>query len=74
MKTIEATKWVGMAALIMGTTVRALNLSHELDLALTLVGAACWMVVGLVVRDKPLWAVNAFSVAILVYGLLGYVH
>jgi len=73
MKTIETTKWVGTAALIAATLARATH-HNGIDINLSLIGVACWCVVGIVARDKPLWIVNAFSVVVLGASILGYVH
>jgi len=70
MKTIEATKWVGTAALIVATVARAMH-QNGIDIIFSLAGVTCWMVVGLVARDKPLWIVNAFSVIVLGASLFG---
>ena len=73
MKKIEITKWVGTAALIAATLARATH-HNGIDINLSLIGVACWCVVGLSARDKPLWIVNAFSVAVLGASALGYVN
>ena len=69
LKAIEATKWAGTGALIAATSIRSMNLSHTLDIVLSLVGVALWLVVGIKLRDKPLAIVNAFSVVILTAGV-----
>ena len=69
MKRLETIKWAGTVALIAATSIRALNISHGLDVLLSLLGVTCWLVVGIQERDKPLWVVNGFSVAILAYGV-----
>jgi hypothetical protein len=73
MKTIETTKWVGTAALIAATLARATH-HNGIDINLSLIGVACWFIVGVSARDKPLWIVNAFSVVVLGASALGYVH
>jgi hypothetical protein len=44
---------------------------NGIDIIFSLAGVTCWMVVGLVARDKPLWIVNAFSVIVLGASLFG---
>ncbi len=70
MTRLEITKWVGTGLLIAATTVRALNLGHGLDVALSFLGVVCWLAVGIKMKDKPLAVVNGFSVVILAYGLV----
>jgi hypothetical protein len=67
---LELTKWAGTGLLIAATTVRALNLGHGLDVVLSFLGVACWLAVGILIKDKPLAVVNGFSVVILTYGLM----
>ena len=69
MKTIEITKWLGTAGLVAATVIRALNMNHFADVLLTLIGVVFWFAAGLLMRDKPLIAVNGFSIGILLFGI-----
>ena len=73
MKTIETIKWVGTAALIAATVARAAH-HNVLDINLSLIGVACWFVVGVAARDTPLLVVNAFSVVVLGASALGLAY
>lgn len=60
--------WSATAFLILATIVRAFDISHNLDLILTLLGCSLWAYEGFVMKNKSLIAVNLFGSGIIIAG------
>jgi len=68
MNMIEMIKWLGTACVILAAGCRAIEL-HTADLIFSILGAGMWGYVSIIMRDKPLFVVNAFICTILLLGL-----
>lgn len=66
---LEILKWIGTACVIIAAGCRALEF-HTADLLISILGAGLWGYASIVMRDKPLFIVNAFIVLILVLGII----
>jgi hypothetical protein len=66
---LEIIKWFGTACVILAATCRAFEF-HQVDLILSVIGAAAWGYAAFKMNDKPLMVVNGFITAILVYGVV----
>jgi hypothetical protein len=62
-------KWIGTLAVILAAGCRGFGL-HGLDLGLSALGAAIWMVVAVRMRDGALITVNSFILLMMGYGLV----
>lgn len=66
---LEAIKWFGTICVIIAAACRAFEF-HEVDLILSIFGAGAWAYAAVKMKDKSLFVVNGFIVAILIMGLL----
>lgn len=66
---LNALKWIGTACVIIAASCRAFEF-HIVDLILSIVGAGIWGYVAIVAKDKPLFVVNGFIVAVLLVGVI----
>ena len=66
---LEAIKWFGTLCVIVAATSRAFEF-HQVDLVLSILGAGAWAYAAIKMKDKSLFVVNGFIVAILIIGLL----
>ena len=70
---LEATKWIGTAAGIIGAAVIALNLNvNQYGYALFLVSSALWAVVAVIQREASLCLLQLTFTTINVVGLWRY--
>lgn len=67
--TLELFKWAGTISIILAAGCRAAEF-HTADLILSILGAMLWGYASVIMRDKPLLAINAFIIVILIAGLL----
>jgi hypothetical protein len=61
--------WFATAAIVIATSIRAVDYSHTLDLIFTLIGGILWGYEGYRLNNKPLIIVNAFCSAAMIVGL-----
>ena len=61
-------KWIATACIVLATLLRALEY-HTADLIVGGVGTVLWAYAAYQMRDKALFTVNAFCLAILTYGV-----
>lgn len=66
---LEAIKWLGTICVIIAAGCRAFEF-HTADLLISIVGASLWGYASIVMKDKPLFIVNAFIVTILLIGVI----
>jgi ABC-type microcin C transport system permease subunit YejB len=66
---LEILKWIGTACVIIAAGCRALEF-HTADLLISILGAGLWGYASIVMRDKPLFVVNACIVVILLSGII----
>ena len=66
---LEILKWIGTACVIIAAGCRALEF-HTADLLISIAGASLWGYAAVAMKDKALFVVNAFIVAILMIGLI----
>lgn len=66
---LELIKWIGTICVIVAAGCRALEF-HTADLVISIIGASLWGYASVVMKDKPLFIVNAFIAFILVAGLI----
>ena len=66
--------WSAVAMIVAATIVRALDYSNVLDLILTLVGCTLWTWDGCLTKNKPLIAVNIFSIIVISLGLIRHFY
>lgn len=66
---LEAIKWFGTICVIIAAGCRALEF-HTADLLISILGAGLWGYASIVMKDKPLFIVNAFIVTILLLGII----
>jgi hypothetical protein len=66
---MNTAKWFGTLCVILAAVSRAFEY-HSLDIILSIVGAAVWGIVSIKMKDNALLTVNAFIVAILLYGAI----
>lgn len=62
-------KWTATAAIIAATVCRSLEY-HMADLVIGGIGTTLWAYAAYKMQDRALLAVNAFCLAILVYGVM----
>lgn len=65
-------KWFGSIAVLIAVSIRSTGLAEFIlyDLVLSLVGAACWLVVGLMWKDRALIILNGVITFMLLGGLI----
>jgi hypothetical protein len=66
---LELIKWIGTACVIFAATCRAFEF-HTADLLISILGAVLWGYASIVMKDKPLFIVNACIVVILLSGIV----
>ena len=62
-------KWAATACIVIATVLRTFDY-HMADLIVGGVGTVLWVYAAYQMRDKALFTVNAFCLAILTYGVL----
>lgn len=62
--------WSAVAMIVIATIIRALDYSNVLDLIFTLAGCILWTWDGWLTKNKPLIAVNIFSIIVVSLGLI----
>ena len=65
-------KWVSSVILLVAMTIRSGQQFPEIDLLLSTIGCAGWLIVGLLWKDRALIILNAVAVVILAGGTLQY--
>ena len=63
-------KWFASVLLITGMILRTTQEYMFIDITLSMFGAAGWLVVGIMWRDKSLTLLNAVATTILLYGFI----
>lgn len=66
---LEIVKWLGTLCVIVAATSRAFEF-YQIDHVLSIFGAGAWAYAAIKMKDKSLFVVNGFIVAILIIGLL----
>lgn len=66
---LEAIKWLGTICVIIAAGCRAFEF-HTADLLISIAGAGLWGYASVMMKDKPLFIVNAFIVTILLIGVI----
>jgi hypothetical protein len=66
---LEIIKWIGTACVILAAACRAFEF-HTADLLISILGAGLWGYAAVAMKDKALFVVNAFIVAILFVGVI----
>jgi hypothetical protein len=66
---LEIIKWIGTACVIIAASCRAFEF-HTADLLISIVGAGLWGYAAIAMKDKALFVVNTFIVAILIVGVI----
>ena len=66
---LETIKWLGTICVIIAASCRAFEF-HTADLLISIAGAGLWGYASIVMKDKALFAVNAFVVGILIIGVI----
>lgn len=66
---LEAIKWLGTICVIIAAACRAFEF-HMADLLISIAGAGLWGYASVMMKDKPLFIVNAFIVTILLIGVI----
>lgn len=61
-------KWLGTACVILAAVCRSAQY-HSADMALSIVGAIIWGYAAVKMRDIPLFVVNGFITAVLLFGV-----
>jgi hypothetical protein len=67
--TLETIKWLGTICVIIAASCRAFEF-HVADLLISIAGAGLWGYAAVAMKDKALFAVNAFVVGILIVGVI----
>lgn len=67
--TLETIKWLGTICVIIAASCRAFEF-HTADLLISIAGAGLWGYAAVAMKDKALFVVNAFIVAILIVGVI----
>lgn len=65
----EAFKWFGTLCVILAATSRSFGY-HNIDMALSIVGALVWAYAAVRMKDNALMAVNGFIVLVLLFGVM----
>lgn len=65
---LNALKWIGTACVIVAAGARSFEF-HNVDLALSLIGASIWGYAAYKMQEKSLMVVNGFIAAILLVGV-----
>ena len=63
-------KWFASVLLITGMILRTTQEYMFIDITLSMLGAAGWLVVGIIWKDKSLMLLNAVATTILFYGFI----
>ena len=63
-------KWFASVLLIIGMILRTTQEYMFIDITLSMFGAAGWLCVGIMWRDKSLTLLNAVATTILLYGFI----
>ena len=63
-------KWFASLLLIIGMILRTTQEYMFIDITLSMFGAAGWLVVGIIWKDKSLMLLNAVATTILLYGFI----
>ena len=66
---LETIKWLGTICVIIAASCRAFEF-HTADLLISIAGAGLWGYAAVAMKDKALFAVNAFVVGILLIGVI----
>jgi len=66
---LNALKWIGTGCVIAAAACRSFNY-HSADMFLSIVGALVWAYAAVRMKDNALVTVNAFILAILLYGVV----
>jgi hypothetical protein len=66
---LETIKWLGTICVIVAASCRAFEF-HTADLLISIAGAGLWGYAAVAMKDKALFAVNAFVVGILIVGVI----
>lgn len=66
---LETIKWIGTMCVIIAASCRAFEF-HAADILISIVGAGLWGYAAIAMKDKALFVVNAFIVAILIVGVI----
>jgi hypothetical protein len=66
---LETIKWIGTICVIIAASCRAFEF-HMADLLISILGAGLWGYAAIAMKDKALFVVNAFIVAILIVGVI----
>ena len=66
---LETIKWLGTICVIVAASCRAFEF-HTADLLISIAGAGLWGYAAVAMKDKALFAVNAFVVSILIVGVI----
>ena len=67
--TLETIKWLGTICVIIAVHRSAFEF-HMADLLISILGAGLWGYAAIAMKDKALFAVNAFVVGILIVGVI----
>lgn len=62
--------WFATFFLMAATSIRAFDISHGWDLFCTAMGCGLWTIDAIRLRSTPLFVVNAFSVMVIIVGLV----
>ena len=63
-------KWVATVFVLIGMSLRTTQEHMFVDITVSMIGAAGWMVVGIMWKDKALILLNAVATTILLYGFI----
>lgn len=63
-------KWISSVILLFAMVIRSSQSAPEVDLFLSTIGCAGWLIVGLIWKDRALIILNAVAVVILAGGVI----
>ena len=63
-------KWIATVFVLIGMSLRTTQEHMFADITVSMIGAAGWMVVGIMWKDKALILLNAVATVILLYGFI----
>ena len=63
-------KWISTVFILTGMALRTTQEYMFADITVSMIGAAGWMVVGIMWKDKALILLNAVATVILLYGFI----
>ena len=63
-------KWIATVFVLIGMALRTTQEHMFADITVSMIGAAGWMVVGIIWKDKALIILNAVATVILLYGFI----